>query len=134
VNHEAGKAVQRAHSVRVPADTVLGSIIAPAVLDSTEPSLVPGDEDAQGHGPVEEPRTLELPINSSHHQAAEVVGDGLRAVATSTEDGVIEAVEGTHPEHFVLGVQWHPERTYKEEPASRALFSAFVAAASRWKG
>src|SRR3954471_5641191 len=27
VNHEAGKAVQRAHSVRVPADSVLGSIV-----------------------------------------------------------------------------------------------------------
>src|SRR4029079_18247741 len=110
-----------------------GAIIAPAVLDSSEPSLVPGDEDAQGHDAVEEPATLTIPINPSHHQAADVVGDGLRAVAASPEDGVIEAVEGTQPEHFVLGVQWHPERTYQEEPTSRALFAAFIAAASHWK-
>jgi putative glutamine amidotransferase len=133
VNHEAGRAVLRAHNAVIPADSVLGSIVAPTVLDSTEPSLAPGDEDAQGHGPVEEPRTLTIPVNSSHHQAADVVGDGLRAVATSPEDGVIEAVEGTQPEHFVLGVQWHPERTYKEEPASRALFAAFVEAAKHWR-
>jgi len=133
VNHEAGRTVVRAHPAAIPADSVLGQIVAPAVLDTTQPSLVPGEEDAQGHGPVEEPRTLVVPVNSSHHQAAEKVGDGLRIVATCPDDGVIEAVEGTLPEHFVLGVQWHPERTYDEEPVSRALFAAFVAAASRWK-
>lgn len=133
VNHEAGKTVVRAHQAAIPADSVLGQIVAPAVLDTTQPSLSPGEETSEGHGPVEEPRELVVPVNSSHHQAAEKVGDGLRAVATCPDDGVIEAVEGTQPEHFVLGVQWHPERTYDEEPVSRALFAAFIAAASRWK-
>jgi putative glutamine amidotransferase len=41
---------------------------------------------------------------------------------------VIEAVEGTAPEHFVLAVQWHPERSL-EEPASQAIFRALVEAA-----
>lgn len=133
VNHEAGRAVLRAHNAVIPSDSVLGAIVAPAVLDMTGPSLGPGQETSEGHDAVEEPETLTIPVNSSHHQAADVVGDGLRAVATSPDDGVIEAVEGTQPEHFVLGVQWHPERTYKEEPASRALFAAFVAAAKHWK-
>jgi hypothetical protein len=61
-----------------------------------------------------------------------VVGDGLRLVAWSPEDGVKEAVEGTSPDQFVLGVQWHPERTYDSEPASRAMFRAFVQAAADW--
>src|SRR3954464_906722 len=69
VNHEAGRAVERAHDAAIAADSVLGSIVAPAVLDTMRPSLAPGDEDAQGHGPVEEPATLVVPINSSHHQA-----------------------------------------------------------------
>ena len=133
VNHEAGKMVVRAHEVVIPSDSILGAIVAPTLLDMTGPSLVPGDETSEGHDAVEEPPTLSLSINSSHHQAPETVGDGLRVVATSTEDGVIEAVEGTQPEHFVLGVQWHPERTYAEEPASRALFAAFVGAAKHWR-
>jgi len=33
----------------------------------------------------------------------------LRVVARSRADGVIEAIMGTDPERFELGVQWHPE-------------------------
>ncbi len=68
-----------------------------------------------------------MEVNTSHHQAAATVGDGLR-VAAKAPDGVIEAVEGTAPEHFVLAVQWHPERSL-EEPASQAIFRALVEAA-----
>jgi len=75
---------------------------------------------------------MTMPVNSSHHQAPEVLGDGLRLVAWCPEDGVKEAVEGTAPDHFVLGVQWHPERTCEDDPASRALFRAFVKAAADW--
>jgi putative glutamine amidotransferase len=32
----------------------------------------------------------------------------------------------------VLGVQWHPERTYDSDEASRAMFRAFVQAAAEW--
>jgi putative glutamine amidotransferase len=67
-------------------------------------------------------------VNSSHHQAVERVGDGLRVVARCPEDGVIEAVEGTAPNHFVLGVQWHPERMASDSVA-QAIFRAFVQAA-----
>ena len=38
----------------------------------------------------------------------------------------IEAVEGTDPDQWVLGVQWHPERTWKEDKFSRLLFEEFV--------
>jgi putative glutamine amidotransferase len=41
---------------------------------------------------------------------------------------VIEAVELDSPDHFVLGVQWHPERTYTVSPLSRSIFAAFVRA------
>jgi gamma-glutamyl-gamma-aminobutyrate hydrolase PuuD len=71
---------------------------------------------------------LVIPVNSSHHQSAEVIGDSLRVVARCPEDGVIEAVEGTSPDHFVLAVQWHPERSTEDED-SRAIFSALIEAA-----
>lgn len=72
--------------------------------------------------------SLDLTVNSSHHQAAESVGDGLVAVAWSPEDRVIEAVEGIAPDHWVIAVQWHPERL-TGDPAAEALFRAFIDAA-----
>jgi len=72
-----------------------------------------------------------ITVNSSHHQAIATPGDGLEVVATAP-DGTIEAVE-QRGNHFVLGVQWHPERTFPENSASKALFREFVSAARSWK-
>ncbi len=69
-------------------------------------------------------------VNSYHHQALHHLGEGLRDVAWAS-DGVIEAVEGTEPDHFVLGVQFHPERMLDQGPEARILFQAFVQAAQR---
>ncbi|HLI63751.1 MAG TPA: gamma-glutamyl-gamma-aminobutyrate hydrolase family protein [Terriglobales bacterium] len=113
VNHKAGRSVAQAHRVQIEASSKLAQIV-------------------QRAGAVAKGHELVLPVNSSHHQALEALGDGLRLVAWCPEDGVKEAVEGTSPDHFVLGVQWHPERTYDMEPASRALFHAFIEAAARW--
>ena len=114
VKHEAGREVLEAHAVRVEPDSRLAQLLTGV---------------ATGHAPS----LHELNVNSSHHQAADVVGDGLRAVATSPADGVIEALEGAAPDHFVLAVQWHPERTVQNDEASRALFHALVEAARAWR-
>jgi len=42
----------------------------------------------------------------------------------------VEALEGTAPDHFVVAVQWHPERSAETDAASRAIFRAFVEAAA----
>lgn len=69
----------------------------------------------------------EIRVNGKHHQAVRDVGSGLRPVARA-RDGVIEALE--HPgKPFVLGVQWHPEGTFREDPFSLKLFRALVQAA-----
>jgi putative glutamine amidotransferase len=68
-------------------------------------------------------------VNSSHPQSADAIGEGLRIVARCPDDGIIEAVEGTAPDHFVLAVQWHPERSVDEDEASRKLFRALIEAA-----
>jgi len=113
VKHEAGRTVAQAHQIRIAPGSTLGTILREAGV------LLEGGE-------------LTMPVNSSHHQAPEVPGDGLRLVAWCPEDGVKEAVESTAPDHFVLGVQWHPERTYESDAASRALFHAFIKAAIEW--
>jgi putative glutamine amidotransferase len=72
---------------------------------------------------------LALPVNSSHHQSAEAIGNGLRVAARCPDDGIIEALEGTAPDHFVLAVQWHPERSVIDDEPSRAIFRALIEAA-----
>jgi len=108
VNHEPGRDVANAHSVRVEPGSRLAGMLP------------------RGEGP--EPN-----VNSSHHQAIKVPGDNLLVSAVSPVDGVIEAVELDSPEHFVLAVQWHPERTYAGNTFSRAIFGAFVQAAAVWQ-
>ncbi len=72
-------------------------------------------------------------VNSSHHQAVDTPGDGLIVAARSDGDRIIEALEGAQPtEQFLLGVQWHPERSYQSDEPSRQIFTAFIAAAHRW--
>jgi putative glutamine amidotransferase len=57
--------------------------------------------------------------NTFHHQAADVIGDGL-VVAARSGDGVVEALAGH--DALVLGVQWHPEMHQPGEPAGEAPF------------
>ncbi|HUR37675.1 MAG TPA: gamma-glutamyl-gamma-aminobutyrate hydrolase family protein [Terriglobales bacterium] len=110
VNHEAGRDVAVAHVVDVEPASRFAKMIATA--ESPEKTLA---------------------VNSSHHQSAAVVGDGLRVVARSPQDDVIEALEGTSPDHFVIAVQWHPERSFDTDAASKALFEEFVTAAKNYK-
>lgn len=69
-------------------------------------------------------------VNSLHHQAADLVGSGLRAVGYAP-DGVIEALEDTRWGR-TLGVQWHPE-LLSGQPEQGALFSWLVDAAHAWR-
>jgi putative glutamine amidotransferase len=67
---------------------------------------------------------------SYHHQAVDRLGSGLRVVGRN-EDGTVEAIEDTDG-RWIVGVQWHPERTMESEE-SQALFRAFVAKATEYK-
>jgi len=148
VNHAAGRKVAIAHTVEVAPESKLQKILQANVEASRELAAerrqnathgisrgweaendrVPEERKKSGHTAAEG-TPLVVRVNSSHHQAADVVGDGLRAVARSPQDGIIEALEGTSPDHFVLAVQWHPERSVDEDEPSRAIFRALVDAA-----
>ncbi|HTW32356.1 MAG TPA: gamma-glutamyl-gamma-aminobutyrate hydrolase family protein [Candidatus Sulfotelmatobacter sp.] len=84
---------------------------------------------AEGEQAFAPERALIVAVNSSHHQSADAIGTGLRIVARCAEDGIIEALEGTAPDHFVLAVQWHPERSVEDDQASRSIFEALMTAA-----
>jgi putative glutamine amidotransferase len=113
INHMPGREVAEAHPVKIADRSRLTEILAQA-----------GESNAQESN---------AQVNSSHHQAIRTPGDNLRVTAVSPNDGVIEAIELDAPNHFVVGVQWHPERTYAQSEFSRAIFSAFVHAAAAWR-
>jgi putative glutamine amidotransferase len=106
VNHAPGREIVNAHRIRIAAASRLAAIAG---------------------------SVAEEECNSSHHQAISRLGDNLRVTAVCPIDGVIEAVEFNSPDHFVIGVQWHPERTYIASALSRALFAAFVRATEAWR-
>jgi len=107
VNHAAGRMVAVAHAVEITDGSKLAGIIG-----------------ANG----------KVPVNSSHHQSAEKIGQGLRIVARCPDDGIIEALEGTDADHFVIAVQWHPERSVEDDEPSLAIFRALIEAAKEKSG
>jgi putative glutamine amidotransferase len=133
VDHEAGKKIPIAHTVEIERDSALAKIICG---DGRRGRPSRGDAEQQREGSNEEGKSLAteratvvLPVNSSHHQSADEVGTGLRIVARCPDDGIIEALEGTAPDHFVIAVQWHPERSVDDDAAAREIFDALIAAA-----
>jgi putative glutamine amidotransferase len=71
--------------------------------------------------------TTSTTVNSHHHQAIERLGRNLTPVAWAS-DGVVEAVVDDTSEHWIFGVQWHPEVGWAEDALSQAIFSAFIEA------
>lgn len=72
--------------------------------------------------------TTTIAVNSLHHQSVGVAAPDACVTAYSP-DGVVEALEMPHKK-FVLSVQWHPEDLYRDDPAMKRLFKAFVEAAA----
>lgn len=105
----------------------------PGYLDHREPQDAPLEEQysprhlvhVRAGGKFEQ---LGLPesfmVNSLHSQGIDRLADGLRAEALAP-DGLIEAVSMEGAPGFVLGVQWHPEWRFMDNPVSLRLFKAF---------
>lgn len=99
-DHSKGPGGHRTHRVMVEQGTILHSLV--------------------GAGNVE--------INTSHHQAVDRIGRGLRVSARS-KDGLIECMEWENPDEqpFALLVQWHPERMPDtESPAATGILEKFM--------
>lgn len=84
-------------------------------------------------------RIADHPVNSAHNHAISDIGDGL-IVTARTKDDIIEAME--YPaKSFVIAVQYHPERMWRNPAAplvnreflihATKLFKAFIAATER---
>jgi putative glutamine amidotransferase len=102
LNHQEDKSLDRegqydvAHSVQLVTGGILASLL--------------GTESAM--------------VNSLHGQGMNRLADNLIAEATA-EDGLVEAFRIDNDEQYLIGVQWHPEWKFHENPLSTALFASF---------
>ena len=104
VKHEQGRPLARnSHGLEVEAESLLSRLITK-------------EEDVR--------------VNSHHHQAVREVGKNLKSTAWA-KDGVIECIEDTRRDRFVLGVQWHPELSWQTDALSRNIFETFIAACQK---
>ncbi len=102
IKHEQGiPATRNSHSLKIAKGNLLADLVA--VKNAT--------------GPIR--------VNSSHHQALGKVGKNLKAIAWA-KDGVIEGIQDTRKNRFLLGVQWHPEVSVDFDDLSREIFELFV--------
>ena len=140
VDHEAGRKVRVAHTVEIESGSRLAQIIENGSMSGDGTGTSGAEARADGEPIIaalealRHPKSavvppLVLPVNSSHHQSASAIGNGLRISARCPDDGIIEALEGTAPDHFVVAVQWHPERSVDQDEPSRAIFRALIRAA-----
>ncbi len=61
-------------------------------------------------------------VNSTHHQAIDRLGEGLRAVQWA-DDGTVEAIR--HETLPIFAVQWHPERHHEPIEGWRLFEAVF---------
>lgn len=103
VKHEQGKPLERnSHSINIREDSLLARLITSCNNDNNK-----------------------IIVNSHHHQSINQIGKNLEASAWAN-DSVIECIEDTRKEKFVLGVQWHPELTWKSDFLSKKIFETFT--------
>jgi putative glutamine amidotransferase len=130
VNHSPGRAVTEAHPIEITPNTRLATLAKNCHPERSEgPAFSAASRVPQVS--LLRPGIAEL-VNSSHHQSIQTAGDNLVISARSPQDNVIEAVELASRDHFVIAIQWHPERTYDQSALSRAIFHAFVHACESW--
>jgi putative glutamine amidotransferase len=107
LKHEQGKPLARSsHSISVDKDSILASL-----------GVVSRNGDS-------------LRVNSHHHQAIGKLGRDLKAVAWA-KDGIVECIQDPREDKFVLGVQWHPELSWRTDDLSHQIFEVFVSACQR---
>jgi putative glutamine amidotransferase len=118
-------------------NVALGGTLVQDIPSQCETDIVHDEEsarDSRTHEISVEPGSLiaraigteHCTVNSFHHQSVKRVADGMRVTARSP-DGIIEGLESTDENWWVMAVQWHPEEmTDSAEPWDQGLFKAFA--------
>ena len=109
LKHEQGKPLERnSHSINIKEHSLLARLTADKNTNSNK-----------------------VLVNSHHHQSINRVGQNLEPTAWAN-DSVIECIEDTRKEKFILGVQWHPELTWRTDFLSKKIFETFTKECERF--
>jgi len=108
--HELPGRLDHREDAAAPVETQFGSSHAVAIAPDSLLARITGAATAR--------------VNSLHHQGVDRLAPPLHADAAAP-DGQVEAVSLPDGQGFVLGLQWHPEWRWAENPVSRAIFGAF---------
>ena len=76
-----------------------------------------------------------LSVNTFHHQGlnAQLVAPGFRPTGYADPDEwLVEAIESQN-HAWVVGVQWHPERTFELERSHQLLWHHFIDACNKYR-
>ncbi len=71
-------------------------------------------------------------VNSLHGQGVDRLAPPL-AVDAIAPDGLVEAFRLARGDGFLLGVQWHPEWSFADDPLSAVIFRAFGTACRAYR-
>jgi putative glutamine amidotransferase len=110
--------------------TLIAHMDEPHVSVTTGVRLATSSRLAGLLGPLD---TGDLTVSCYHHQEIKDVGKNLSACAASVPGGTIEAIEADD-DRWAIGVQWHPEDSFENDPVQRRLLEAHVEACSRVSG
>lgn len=98
IKHEQGIPLARnSHSIDIEKESILSSLV----------------------------KSKNVTVNSHHHQAIGKIGKNLKATAWA-KDSIVECIEDTEKDSFVMGVQWHPELSWKTDPLSKSIFEKLI--------
>ena len=107
-------------------NVALGGTLHLDIPGHNAPALRLGNLQPVAYGPATPAHTRYERINSSHHQALDRLGDGLKVEAWSPGDDIIEQVRRRdYP--YCFGVQYHPERHEQYAPLFQEFFDRVTA-------
>jgi putative glutamine amidotransferase len=74
----------------------------------------------------------EMVVNTSHHQSVKKLAPGFTVTARA-KDNTVEAMEYDSKDHFVLGVQFHPEAMRAQDERCNRIFVRLIEEAKKVK-
>ena len=121
LKHEQGIPLERnSHSIYIKEKSIIARLITKS--DANDIIKEKTNNDKQIYNTSVNGKIF---VNSHHHQSIKKVGNNLEATAWAN-DSVVECIEDTREDRFVLGVQWHPELSWKTDFLSGKIFEKFT--------
>lgn len=106
-------------------DSVLHTILPNETIPDHEIRVVENSHAHEVFG------SISFLTSSIHHQGVKILGKDLIATGFAP-DNLIEVIESNDPDHFMIAMQGHPERSCLQYNEHKGLFASFVEACAKF--